>query len=163
MGYDVVFESERILFVRVNESLVDDYLKMINDEDIQKSISDNRWKLNREQEIEWVKKNLENNTLVFSMIERSTNSFIGNIEIMSINNGVGLIGIAITKDKQNQHFGQEGIKRLYEYAVKDLGLEGLELTCFSTNERGINCYKKVGFIEDGQECEEGNIHMSMRQ
>ena len=58
MGYDIVFESERILFVRVNESLVDDYLKMINDEDIQKSISDNRWKLNREQEIEWVKKNL---------------------------------------------------------------------------------------------------------
>ena len=38
MGYDIVFESERILFVRVNESLVDAYLKMINDEDIQNII-----------------------------------------------------------------------------------------------------------------------------
>lgn len=163
MGYQIVFESERINFVKVSEGLVDDYLKLINDEDVQKEISDRRWTITKEQELEWIKKNLENNNLVFSMIEKSTNEFIGNIEIMSINNNVGLLGIVIKKEKQNMHFGQEGIKRLYEYAVNDLGLEGLELTCFNNNERGINCYKRVGFVEDQQKCEDGNIHMSMRK
>ncbi len=31
MDYEVIFESERILFVRVTEKLINDYLNMIND------------------------------------------------------------------------------------------------------------------------------------
>lgn len=46
------------------------------------------------------------------MIEKKTNEFIGNIEIMEINNNIGEIGIAITRKKQDKHLGQEAIKRL---------------------------------------------------
>ena len=83
------------------------------------------------------------------MIEKETNEFIGNIEIMEINNNIGEIGIAITQKKQNNHFGQEAIKRLIKYAFNDLNLDGLELNVYNFNARGINCYEKVGFVIDG--------------
>ena len=97
------------------------------------------------------------------MIEKETNEFIGNIEIMHINNNIGEIGIAITPSKQNKHFGQEAIKRLIDYALKDLKLDGLELNVYSFNPRGIKCYENVGFIIDGQGKTEDDIHMSLKK
>ena len=61
------------------------------------------------------------------MIEKGTNDFIGNIEIMNISNNIGELGIAITKLKQDNHYGQEAIKRMMDYSFNELGLDGLEL------------------------------------
>ena len=97
------------------------------------------------------------------MIEKKTNEFIGNIEIIKINNNIGEIGIAITPKKQDNHFGQEAIKRLIEYAFNKLNLEGLELNVYDFNPRGIKCYEKVGFVIDGQGKTKEDIHMLLKR
>lgn len=95
------------------------------------------------------------------MIEKETNEFIGNIEIMEIKNNIDEMGIAITPKKQDKHLGQEAIKRFIEYAFNALSLDGLELNVYNFNTRGIRCYEKVGFIKDGQGKTEEDIHMKI--
>ena len=118
MNYEIIFESERISFVKLTEKLVQDYLDMVNDIDVQKYISHNRKKYELNGELEWIKSKLEENAIIFSMIEQESNEFIGNIEIMEIKDNVGEMGIAITPKKQDKHYGQEAIKRFIECIKK---------------------------------------------
>ena len=156
MDYEIVFESDRIYFVKVSEKLAKDYMDMCNDMDgVQKFISHDR-------ELNWVKKNLENNTQVFSMIEKGTNEFIGNIEIKDITDTTGELGIAITRKMQDKHFGQESIKRMIEYAFNTLGLDSLYLNVYNFNPRGIRCYEKCGFVKDGTGHTLEDIHMTIK-
>ena len=163
MNYEIIFESERINFVKLTEKLVQDYLDMVNDIEVQKYISHNRKTYELNEELEWIKSKLEENAIIFSMIEKESNEFIGNIEIMEIKDNVGEMGIAITPKKQDKHYGQESIKRFIEYAFNDLNLDGLELNVYNFNLRGIRCYEKVGFIKDGQGKTEEDIHMSIKK
>ena len=161
MKYEVIFESERIMFVKLSEKLVQKYLDMINDENIQMFISKDMKKYTFEQEIEWIKEKINKNAIIFSMIEKETNDFIGNIELMNIKDNTGELGITITKNKQDNHFGQEAIKALLNYAFNILKLEKVELNVFSYNQRAIHCYKKIGFIKDGIGKTVDDIHMVM--
>ncbi len=163
MNYEIIFESERISFVKLTEKLVQDYLDMVNDIEVQKYISHNRKTYELNGELEWIKSKIEKNAIIFSMIEKENNKFIGNIEITKIKNNIGEIGIIITSKQQNKHFGQEAIKRFIEYAFNDLGLDGLELNVYNFNHRGIKCYQKVGFINDGPGKTEEDIHMTIKK
>ena len=163
MDYEIIFESDRIYFVRLTEKLVNDYLNMVNDIEVQKYISHNRKTYELEDELKWIKSKLEEKAIIFSMIEKETNKFIGNIEIMEIKNNIGKMGIAITPKQQDKHFGQEAIKRFIEYTFNDLGLDGLELNVYNFNPRGIKCYEKVGFINDGPGKTEEDIHMTIKK
>ena len=163
MEYEVVFESDRISFVKLSQKLVYDYLNMVNDIEVQRFISHKRKTYDLDGELEWIKSKLEEDAIIFSMIEKETNEFIGNIEIMEINNNIGEIGIAITPKKQDKHFGQEAIKRLIEYAFCNLNLDGLELNVYDFNPRGIKCYEKVGFVIDGHGKTKEDIHMSIKR
>ena len=94
------------------------------------------------------------------MIEKSTDDYIGNIEIMHINDkGIGEIGICITAKKQNQHYGTEAMKAIIKYGIEKIGLSGLELNVYKTNPRAIRCYEKVGFVQDGIGKTQEDIHM----
>ena len=93
------------------------------------------------------------------MIEKNTGDFIGNIEIMKINNNIGELGIAITPKKQNKHYGTESIKTLLKYAFEELGLDGMDLNVYTTNSKAIHCYEKIGFITDGKGKTDEDIHM----
>ena len=42
MNYEIIFESEIINFIKLTEKLVQDYLDMVNDIEVQKFISYNR-------------------------------------------------------------------------------------------------------------------------
>ena len=161
MGYEKIFESDRIIFIKLTEKLVQDYLDMVNDIEVQKYISHNRKKYELNGELEWINSKLEEKAIIFSMVEKETNEFIGNIEIMDIKDNVGEMGITITPKKQDKHYGQEAIKRFIEYAFNDLNLDGLELNVYNFNPRGIRCYENVGFIKDGPGKTEEDIHMKI--
>ena len=163
MNYEVVFESDRIIFIKLTKDLVEDYVNMVNDENVQRLISKKRNIYKIDEELEWINGKLKNNSIIFSMIEKVTNNYIGNIEIMNINNNIGELGIAITPNQQDKHFGQEAIKRLIKYCFDDLKLDGLELNVFSFNPRAIHCYEKVGFVKDGVGKEPEDIHMVIRK
>ena len=159
MNYQTVFESENILYVKLNEKLINDYLVMINDHDVANKISHKIRTYTYEDELNWVKLKLQENAICFSMIEKRTGDFIGNIEIMEINNNIGELGITITPKKQNQHYGTESIKAILKYAYEKLNLDEMELNVYSTNLKAIHCYEKIGFIIDGQGKTDEDIHM----
>ena len=158
-NYNVIFESDRILFVKVTDKLIDDYLDMINDAEVQKFIGLANKTITRKDELQWVRDRIKNNTVVFSMIEKETNKFIGNIEMMNIRENTGELGISITKEQQDKHFGQEAIKRILDYAFNELKLEKVELNVYDFNKRAIHCYEKVGFVKDGVGKKPNDIRM----
>ena len=93
------------------------------------------------------------------MIEKETNEYIGNIEIKIKNNNIGELGICITNNKQDKHYGQESITRIIKYAFDELGIDNMDLYVFNFNDRAIACYEKVGFIKIGERKEKNDIHM----
>ena len=99
MEYQIVFESENIIYVKLNEKLINDYLVMINDPDVARKISHNIRTYTYKDELNWLKLKLQEKAMCFSMLEKSTGDFIGNIEILRINNNIGELGISITPRK----------------------------------------------------------------
>ncbi|MBE6160322.1 MAG: GNAT family N-acetyltransferase [Lactobacillales bacterium] len=146
-NYNTKLQSENIDYVEVNENLIDDYLLMVNNEEIQKQISTKRRIYTYEDELNWVKQKKEENAVIFSMIERQSGKFIGNVEFMEINNGEAEIGITITPFYQNKHYGTEAMKTIIDYGFNVMNLEKINLVVFSNNKRAIHCYKNLGFIE----------------
>ena len=158
-----VFESERIYFVEVSEDLIDDYMKMINDDSVRILISREMGPATYDDELKWVRDKLDNHLPCFSMIEKGTDEFIGNIEIMDIKDNIGELGIAITKDKQDRHYGTESIKAIIDYGYNVLKLQRIELNVYDYNERAIHCYENIGFVQVGKAKDKNDIHMVLKR
>lgn len=154
-----VFESEKIDYINVSLDLVDDYLIMVNDPEIQKFISKKTKVYSKEDEINWVNSKLEEGAVVFSMISKEDGSYIGNVELMDIENGSAEVGLCITKTMQNKHYGTEALKEIINYAFLELGLNRLTATIFSNNVRSLHNVEKLGFkrcnIEKNVKVEDG--------
>lgn len=158
--YEKVFESERIYYIKITKDLIEDYLEMINDIEVANKISHNPKTFTYEDELKWVESNLKDNAIIFSMIEKNTEEYIGNVEIMHINDKrIGEVGICITASKQNQHYGTEAMEAIIKYGYEKIGLNGLELNVYKTNPRAICCYEKAGFVQDGIGKTQEDIHM----
>ena len=146
-----VCESEKINYIHVSLDLIDDYLIMVNDREIQKCISTKIRVYSREDEVNWVKAKLEEGAQVFSMISKEDGSYIGNVELMDIENGSAEVGLCITMAMQNKHYGTEALKRIIEYGFKELDLNTLTAVIFSNNVRSLHNVEKLGFKKCGIE------------
>ena len=142
-----IFTSERINFVPVSEDLVPDYLAMINDRERVGRFIGRTEPITAEQDRRWVQKKLAEKALVFSMVNRATGAFIGNIELMDVADGAGELGVAITAARQEQGYGSEAIPAFVRYAMDNLGLSRVYLKAFPFNARAIHVYEKCGFRE----------------
>ena len=143
-----VFTSENIRFVRVSEELVPDYLAMVNDwERVGKLIGSRRDPISEEKERRWVQKKLAEGAALFSMLEKDTGAFIGNIELMDIADRAGELGIAVTAAMQDKGYGTEAVRAMVEYGMDTLGLDRVFLKVFPDNARAIRVYEKCGFRE----------------
>ncbi len=145
---NIIFESKRIYFTEISEDLVKDYLIMVNDiKNVDMFIGGYHDPYTEEQEINWVREKQKENPYVYSLIEKETNEFIGNIEYMNLKDGTAELGIALTAKKQNQGFGTEAIMALLKYGKEKLGLNRVYLTTNLNNFRAIHVYEKCGFKE----------------
>ena len=143
-----IFESENISFVRVTESLVKDYLTMVNDIDhVARFIGRRLEPISEEKEIKWVREKQAEQAVLFSMLEKKTGAFIGNIELMDVADGVGELGIAITAAMQEKGYGTEAIPAMVRYGMDHLGLTRIFLKVYPDNARAIHVYEKCGFRE----------------
>jgi len=143
-----VFESDRIEFVKVDESLVGDYLTMVNDiERVGRLIGRRTEPIPPEKELRWVRSKREENAPIWSMIEKTSGAFIGNIELMDVHDGEGELGIAITAEKQDRGFGKEAIPAALGYAKTTLGLKRVFLKVYPDNPRAFHVYEVCGFRE----------------
>ena len=147
---DTVFTSQRIRFVSVSESLIADYLAMVNDvEHVARFIGLSRRSepIKAEQERRWVQKKLAEDAAVFSMLEKATGAFIGNIELMDAANGKAELGVAITAAMQEKGYGTETIRTVVRYGMETLLLRRIVLKVYPDNARAIHVYEKCGFRE----------------
>lgn len=62
---------------------------------------------------------------------------------------VGEVGISVTKKFRGDGVGKLCLSALIQEAEK-LGLTLLVLTCFASNEKAMNLYKSLGFVECGK-------------
>ena len=145
---NTIFESKRINFVEISKDLVKDYLIMINDiENVDMFIGGYHDPYTEEQELNWVKEKHNEKACIFSLIEKETGEFIGNIEYMNLKDGTAELGVALTARKQNQGFGTEAILALLKYGKETLGLKRVYLRTNLNNFRAIHVYEKCGFKE----------------
>ena len=143
-----IFESERIAFVAVTEELTAAYLNMVNDiERVARFIGKRTLPITEEQERQWIRRKLADGDAIWSMVEKKTGAFIGNIELMDIRDGVGELGIAITADMQEKGFGKEAIPTVIAYVVKQYDLYRIILKAYPFNARAIHVYETCGFKE----------------
>ena len=143
-----VFESDRIAFCNVSEALIPEYLLMVNDyERVGRFIGARSEPITEESEREWVQKKLSKEDAVYSMIEKETGAFIGNVELMDVQDSVAELGIAITAAQQDRGFGKEAIAAVVRYGMDRMGLNRIFLKVFPDNARAIRVYRACGFKE----------------
>ena len=142
-----LLETKNIIFTKVSMKLIDEYLELVNDKSIQKFTLTKEKEYSREKEMSWINNVLENNDLVFSMIEKYSNKFIGNASLDKISVDEAEIAISIKNSMQNKGYGLEALKTLIRYARKELNFKSLIAIIFSNNERGLHCFQKLGFSE----------------
>ena len=140
---EIILNSERLIYIKPSYDLIDDYLIMVNNLEIQQFISKHPKQYTKEDEYNWITKKLGGDKPIFSVLEKDTNKFVGNVEFFEDDE----IGICITPDFQNMHYGTEILKTMIKYAKEVLGQKEVCLSVFSHNERAIHCYEKLGFKE----------------
>lgn len=145
---DAVFESENIIYVRPSFDLVPEYLEMVNDiENVARFIGDRREPLSEKDEIDYIKDKMDNDATMFSMLEKDTREFIGNIEFFNRTFDAAECGIVITTKMQNKGYGKEALMRSVEYGFNELGLNRIFLSVYADNPRAVHVYEKCGFKE----------------
>lgn len=152
-NYEVIFESENLDYIKMSNTLVDEYFN----HDIQKKLF--RKTFTPEQILNWIQKQLLNkDDYIFSIIEKFSNRYIGNAEVI-IKDNIGEIVISITPKEQNKHFGTEALKAIVNYGYDTIELEGFELYVYKNNPKAIHCYENIGFLIEGKGISEDDIHM----
>ena len=145
---NTVFESENILYVNPSFDLIPDYLEMVNDiEHVARFIGERREPYTEEEERAYMQSKLDQHATMFSMLEKSSHQFIGNIEFMNRKGDEAEWGIVMTHKMQNRGYGTEALRRSVEYGLRDLGLRRIYLGVYADNPRAIHVYEKCGFKE----------------
>ena len=77
---------------------------------------------------------------------------IGDVRLLEIDttHGRAELGIAIgEKDSWDRGYGTDAIRRVLRFAFQELGLRRVWLITDADNARGIRCYQKCGFVQEG--------------
>ena len=152
MKYFKKIIGERIYLSPVNVEDYEIYTKWLNDIDISESLGSYAMLLTLDAEKKWLEEFSSKNHN-YAMVLHDGDKMIGNIGFTDIDNisRTGTVGLFIgDKDHHNHGYGTEALKLILDYAFKTLNLHSVMLSVHSNNERGVACYKKVGFKEMGR-------------
>ncbi len=145
---NTIFESENINYIRPTMDLVPEYLEMVNDIDnVAKYIGERREPYTEEEERDYIKDKMDNDATMFSMLEKESGKFIGNIEFFNRTEDEAEWGVVITTAMQNKGYGKEALKRSIDYGFNELGLSRIVLVVYVGNPRAIHVYEQCGFKE----------------
>jgi len=111
-------------------------------------------KVTREEEAEWLGRRLADleNDKIFFMVAEVEGKVVANSEIDKkggYSSHVGGVGIGIRKGYRDMGIGTEMLRTLIAQS-EEMGLKMLTLGVFSSNDRAIRVYNKVGFRETGR-------------
>lgn len=89
----------------------------------------------------------------FVIADNSTGAYLGQIDLVNIDwkNRKAMFGIVLgRKVNFDRGYGSEAIGVLLRFAFREMGLNRIALDVKDSNERGIACYRKCGFREEGR-------------
>jgi RimJ/RimL family protein N-acetyltransferase len=92
-------------------------------------------------------------TIVLAIETLEESRHIGSIDLRQIHeqDRRGTLGIMIgDKEYWSRGYGTDAILTMLRYGFEELNLNRVDLTCDQRNARGIACYLKCGFIEEGR-------------
>jgi len=157
-NYDFVFESDNICYIKMTELLINEYMDMYMDQELQQQLFKNTF--SSEAIFNWLKSQLENNdNTIFTMVDKSTYEFIGNLEIISGEKNMSEIIISITPNQQNRHFGREAMEAIVQYCYDVKVASLVYLYVKKENKRAIRCYENAGFSINGRCITDEDIQM----
>lgn len=92
-------------------------------------------------------------TVVLAIETLEDSRHIGSVDLRQIHeqDRRATLGIMIgDKSCWSRGFGTDAILTILRYGFEELNLHRIDLTCDERNERGIACYRKCGFVEEGR-------------
>lgn len=140
--------------------------KWRNDSDIWKftEFKPDRY-ISLEVEQEWLKDKLENlNERRFAICLKENDQYIGNIQLLNINEGLASFHIFIgEKVLWGSGIGQQATRLILKYAFSELGLDTILLEVSQLNISACKTYKKMGFVSVGINQANGFVKMKLNK
>lgn len=133
----------------VNEN----YYNWMNDNEVIKYLESRFYPQSREKIEEYVRSiNNDPNHIFLAIIEKKSNTHIGNIKLGSINwfHRLADVGLIIgEKTAWGKGYATEAIRLVTEYAFRKLNLHKLSAGCYEENIGSEKAFKKNGYIVEG--------------
>ena len=143
--------GERVYLSPISMENIDDFMRWINDPDIAHTTTFHSRVISLIQETEFVE-SLAKSGNIFSIVTQKDDKVIGNCSFFGIDetNRIAEVGIMIgEKDYQSKGYGAEALRLLVKFGFENRNYNNINLHVCSFNKRGIACYEKVGFKEQG--------------
>ncbi|MEP0813759.1 MAG: GNAT family N-acetyltransferase [bacterium] len=110
--------------------------------------------LTTDQEMQWLERvRNDQSQIVMGIVEREGGKYVGNIGLHNISrrNSHAEYGIFIgEREFWGRGIGTSAGRLIIDHGFNTLNLNRIFLRVYAFNERGIACYKKLGFTEEGR-------------
>lgn len=152
---EINVKNEKIIIRCSNKSdakALIEYLNIIGGESDFLTFGLGQFHLTVEQEEEFIENNLKKNNAL-SIIAESNGRVVGNLNFAGgpkeRTAHTGEFGISVLKQYWGNRIGEELINFLIDWSKNTGIIRKINLRTRTDNTRGINLYKKLGFIEEG--------------
>jgi len=150
---EINIEGDDIYLRLARESDLDDYLKMLQDHEINR-LTGSQKEFTREEIAAWINKIsvLRSDRIDFMIVLKGTNELLGEVvlnEIDSINASANIrIGIQGTQYR-GKGYGTDAMIHMLRFGFNTLKLHRIHLGVYTFNPRAIHVYEKIGFKREG--------------
>jgi len=155
MRYFKKIPGERVYLSPINVDDAETFVKWLNDYEVTGYLGNSTRMINLQGERAQLEK-LATEGQNFVIVLQNSDTMIGSISLMDVNqlNRTATLGIFIGEaEHRGRGYGTEAIRLIVGYGFRQLNLHNIMLQVHADNERGIACYKKVGFREFGRRTE----------
>ena len=138
----------------VEKKDLEEIMKWINNIEVTKYLSSFIFPVSRMEEEKYLEKMMNRNDKQKNLvIETKEGNYIGQITLDNIDwkNRNAELGIVIgNKEYWGKGYGTDAIKILLDHTFNEINLYKVYLRVFDYNQRGVRCYEKCGFKEEGR-------------
>lgn len=149
-----MLEGESVILRAMEPADLERAHRWMNDPEVRRYVA-MRYPMARTDEEAWLRDRPANSFAegVRLAIDTKAGEHIGNLDLRELRpeDRTASLGIVIGEKRywSNGH-GTDAVTTLLRFAFEEMNLNRVSLHAFEFNERGIACYRKCGFLEEGR-------------
>ena len=146
-----MYYGEKIKLRTYKESDIEDSYALIENFEVKSMIStDIIFPFSLDEQKEFIK-SIKKPCYEFAIELLETGEYIGGCGIAECNttSQTATIGIWLGLEYQGRGLGQDALRTLCKFVFDEMNIRKIKLEYFAFNEKGKNCYIKLGFKEEG--------------